>query len=148
MKLFETINADYIAAYKAKDAVAKSALSGLKAKIQDAEKAKHAGPITDDLVLKAIISAAKTRTQSIAEYEKAGRNDLVDTEKAELAVIEKYLPAQLNPEGLRSAVLEVLATIPEGPAPKRIGMATGAMNKKFAGQFDNANLQEVLKELV
>ena len=100
------------------------------------------------MVLKAIISAAKTRTQSIAEYEKAGRNDLVDTEKAELAVIEKYLPAQLNPEGLRSAVLEVLATIPEGPAPKRIGMATGAMNKKFAGQFDNANLQEVLKELV
>jgi uncharacterized protein YqeY len=148
MKLFETINADYIAAYKAKDTIAKSALSGLKAKIQDAEKAKHAGPITDDLVLKVIISAAKTRTQSIAEYEKAGRTDLVDTEKAELKVIEKYLPAQLNPDGLRSAVLEVLASLPEGPAPKRIGMATGAMNKKFAGQFDNANLQELLKELV
>ena len=148
MKLFEKINADYITAFKAKDTIAKSALSGLKAKIQDIEKAKHAGPLTDDLVLKAVIAAVKTRTQSIAEYEKAGRTDLVDTEKAELVVIEKYLPAQLNPEGLRSAVLEVLAELPDGPAPKRIGMATGAMNKKYSGQFDNATLQELLKELV
>jgi uncharacterized protein YqeY len=148
MKLFETINADYIAAFKAKDTVAKSALSGLKAKIQDTEKAKNAGPLSEDEVLKVIVSAVKSRTQSITEYEKAGRTDLVNAEKTELRVIEKYLPAQLNPDGLRSAVLEVLATIPEGPAQKRIGMATGAMNKKFSGQFENANLQELLKELV
>lgn len=148
MKLFETINADYIAAFKAKDTVAKSALSGLKAKIQDTEKAKNAGPLSEDEVLKVIVSAVKSRTQSITEYEKAGRTDLVNAEKTELRVIEKYLPAQLNPDGLRSAVLEVLATIPEGPAQKRIGMATGAMNKAFSGQFDNANLQELLKELV
>jgi uncharacterized protein YqeY len=64
MKLFETINADYIAAFKAKDTIAKSALSGLKAKIQDIEKAKHAGPLTDDIILKAIIAAVKTRTQT------------------------------------------------------------------------------------
>jgi uncharacterized protein YqeY len=148
MKLFETINADYIAAFKAKDTVAKSALSGLKAKIQDTEKAKNAGPLSEDEVLKVIVSAVKSRTQSITEYEKAGRTDLVNAEKTELRVIEKYLPAQLNPEGLRSAVLEVLATIPEGPAQKRIGIATGAMNRTFSGQFDNANLQELLKELV
>ena len=147
MKLIEVITANYFAAFKEKDTVTKSALSGLKAKIQEIEKAKNAGPLTDELVLKAVIAAVKSRNQSIAEYEKAGRTDLVDAEKAELRVIEKYLPAQLNPEGLRSAVLEVLAAIPEGPAQKRIGMAIGAMNKKYSGQFDNTNLQEILKEL-
>jgi len=147
MKLIEVITAHYLAAYKEKDTIAKSALSGLKAKIQEIEKAKHAGPLTDEIVLKAVIAAVKSRNQSIAEYEKAGRTDLVDAEKAELRVIERYLPAQLNPEGLRSAVLEVLASLPEGPSQKRTGMAIGVMNKKFAGQFENANLQELLKEL-
>lgn len=148
MKLFENINADYIATYKAKDTVAKSALSGLKAKIQDAEKVKYAEPLTDDMVLKVIVSAVKTRNQSIVEYTKANRLDLVDAEQAELKVIEKYLPLQLSSEELRSAILKVLVNIPDGPTPKRIGMTTGAMNKQYAGQFDNTSLHDLLKELV
>jgi len=147
MNLIETINADYIVAFKEKNAIAKGALSGLKAKIQDAEKAKHAGPLTDELVLNAVISTIKQRRQSIEEYTKAGRFDLVESEANELGVIEKYLPKQMTREEIETEVNVLLSSVLELNKQKLIGMTMGAFVKKFPGLADTKLVKEVIESL-
>jgi uncharacterized protein YqeY len=147
MNLRETINADYIVAFKEKNAIAKNALSGLKAKIQDAEKAKNAGPLTDELVLNAVISTIKQRRQSIEEYTKAGRFDLVESEANELSVIEKYLPKQMTRAEIETEVNVLLSSVLELNKQKLIGMTMGAFVKKFPGLADPKLVREVIESL-
>ena len=147
MNLRETINADYIVAYKEKNLIAKNALSGLKAKIQDSEKAKNAGPLTDELVLNAVISTIKQRRQSIEEYTKANRFDLVEAEANELGVIEKYLPKQMTREEIVTEVNILLSSVLELNKQKLIGMTMGAFVKKFPGLADTKLVREVIESL-
>ena len=149
MTLKEKINADYIAAFKAKDTIGKSALSGLKSKILEAEKAGPAGTeLSDADVLKIVISTVKQRNQSVEEFTKAGRMDLVDQEVLELEPIESYLPKQMNDSELTEAVKNVISEFADANISVQAltGKTIGAFNKKFPGMADPIRLKEIIME--
>jgi len=150
MKLKETINADYVAAFKAKDTVAKSALSGLKAKILEAEKAGSAGnELSESDLLKILISTTKQRKQSIEAFTNAGRTDLAEQESAELAIIEKYMPKLMTDEEIESALLELVKSLPdEFNKQKVMGMLMGNFNKKYPGLADGKTLKQIVEKTV
>src|SRR5204863_9128711 len=91
MNLKEQIIADVTVAMKAKDAARTSTLRMLKAAIVNRQIEKG-GELDEEELLKLLRTQAKQRRDSVEQYEKGGRQDLVDKEIAELAVIEAYLP--------------------------------------------------------
>src|SRR5690606_39711651 len=97
MNLKQTIEADIKQAMLAKDKDRLRALRGIKSMILLAETEKGAqGELSEDAEVKLLTKAAKQRKDSAEMYEKNGRHDLAETEKAELEVINSYLPKQLN----------------------------------------------------
>src|SRR6186997_3618806 len=103
MSLSNTISTDIAAAMKAKDAARLSALRMLKAAVMN--KGVEKGRDLDDAeVLQVIASLVKQRRDSIDQFGKAGRTDLVDKETAEVAVLESYLPPAATPEEIEAAV--------------------------------------------
>src|ERR1043166_6744048 len=97
MNLKDQIVADMTAAMKAKDAARKSTLRLVKAAIMHREK-EGGGQLTDEDVMKLLRSQVKQRRDSVEQYQKAGRQELVDKETAEIAVIESYLPQAASSE--------------------------------------------------
>jgi uncharacterized protein YqeY len=147
MNLVEKINQDFVSAFKAKDTVKKSALSGLKSKLAEAAKIKKE-ELSDSEVLKIIVSNIKQRNQSIAEFTKANRVDLVEQEQTELSVLEVYLPAQLSKAEVSEKVKQLAADFEsETNQAKKLGQIKGAFNKLYTGQFDQKDLTEAINEL-
>ena len=149
MTLKEKINADYIAAFKAKDTIGKSALSGLKSKILEAEKAGPAGTeLSDSDVLKIVISTVKQRKQSVEEFTKAGRMDLVEQETLELKPIESYLPKQMEDSEITPVVIELISEFDCSNLNIQAltGKVIGAFNKKFPGMTSPIRVKEIISE--
>ncbi len=147
MNLVEKINQDFVSAFKAKDTVKKSALSGLKSKLSEAAKIKKED-LTDSDVLKIIVSNIKQRNQSITEFTKANRADLVEQEQSELAALEVYLPAQLSKSEVSEKVKQLATDFEsETNQAKKLGQIKGAFNKLYTGQFDQKDLTEAINEL-
>lgn len=146
--LKKRIEQDFIQAFKANEERKKSALSMLKAKIIEGEKANKNQPLSEDEVLKVILASVKQRKQSIEEFQKAGRKDLAEKESRELAAIEVYLPSQMTEDEIRAKALEILSTMnPGDPKTKRVGMTMGVFNKNFRGMFDTNILKKLLEEI-
>ncbi len=152
MTLKEQISSDFITAFKNKDNVSKSALSFLKAKITDAEKNPNNknSELGDDDVLKVVLSSIKQRKDSIEQFKKANRLDLVEKEEFELNVISKYLPKQFSSIELKEKVTELMTTIvlDVNNRNKNIGMLMGMMNKTYKGMFDVNDLKLILEVLI
>lgn len=149
MTLKEKINADYIAAFKAKDTIGKSALSGLKSKILEAEKSGPAGTELSDVdVLKIVISTVKQRKQSVEEFTKAGRMDLVEQETLELKPIESYLPKQMEDSEITTVVIEIISEFDCSNLNIQAltGKVIGAFNKKFPGMASPIRVKEIISE--
>src|SRR3954469_13431048 len=108
MTLKEQIVADMTAAMKAKDAARTSTLRMVKAAIMHREK-EGGGELTDEDVTKLLRSQLKQRRDSVEQYQKAGRQELVDKESAEISVIEEYLPQGASHADIDQAVTEALA---------------------------------------
>ena len=149
MKLQEQIQKDFITAMKAKDLNAKAALSSVKAKITEAEKANGNQPIDDSQVLKVITSAIKQRKQSIEAFELAGRSELVNKETDEMLVLERYLPKQMSKEEIENAVRTLIQGFPEIATNRNalVGRTMGAFNKQFQGQADPQLVKSVIESL-
>src|SRR5215216_4809709 len=108
MNLSEKIGADITAAMKAKDAGRLSALRMLKAAIMN--KGVEKGRDLDDAeVLQVVASLVKQRRDSIDQFSKAGRTDLVEKETSDLRALEQYLPPAITQEEIEAAVAEAIA---------------------------------------
>ena len=132
MSLIETVSRDIAAAMKAKDAARLSALRMLKAAIMNkgVEKGRD---LNDDEALQVVSSLVKQRRDSIEQFAKAGRTDLVEKETAEIAVLDGYLPPAATPEEIDAAI--ALAIAETGAAsPKDIGKVMKAVMPKLAGK--------------
>lgn len=149
MKIIEQIEADWKTAAKARDAK-KDVLAGLKADVKNRQildKVKAEGPAEDGLVLEVLKKAAKQRRESIGEYEKASRQDLIDKERAELAVIESYLPAQLGSEAVTAIVKTVAAELGASTA-KDMGRVMKVVMERVKGQADGKAVQEIVRSVL
>ncbi|MCG8342236.1 MAG: GatB/YqeY domain-containing protein [Chlorobiales bacterium] len=100
--------------------------------------------LSEEQELEVVMSLAKKRKDSIQQYQDAGRTDLAETEQAELAVIETYLPAQMSEEEIEAEVKEIIAQLGV-TSMKDIGKVMGAAMKKLKGKADGGKVQEMVK---
>ncbi len=122
--IYETLRAEIIVAMKAKDGARATILRTADAAIQRAAMDQNK-PIDDALATATLRKSVKNLQDAIAEFEKGGRADLVEANRAEIAVLEKFLPAGLDAAKLEALVAEVIA-------------ATGATSKKEMGKVIGA----------
>ena len=144
MSLKERIVSDMTAAMKAKDASRLSTLRMVKAAVMNREIEKG-GELTDEELTKVMQSLVKQRRDSIEQYEKAGRQELADKERAEIEVIEEYLPKAASREEIEQAVAEALAET--GASSMRdMGAVMKAAQARLAGRnADGRTVSEIVK---
>ncbi|MFH0986330.1 MAG: GatB/YqeY domain-containing protein, partial [Candidatus Omnitrophota bacterium] len=109
MSLAEQIEKDVIAAMKAKDVLKVSTLRMLKSALGNYLIQNKKDKAEDAETLGIVTKQAKQRRESLESFEKAGRQDLADKEKAELAILEAYLPKQMGDDELRAAIQNAIA---------------------------------------
>src|SRR5687767_5188595 len=144
MSLKERITGDMTAAMKAKDAARLSTLRMVKAAVQNREIEKG-GELSDDEMTKALQSLVKQRRDSVEQYEKAGRAELADKERAEIAVIEEYLPQAASREEVERAVEEAVAET-GATSMKEMGAVMKAALARLAGRnADGKMVSEAVK---
>ena len=132
MGLTDKVNADITSAMKAKDAPRLSALRMIKAALMN--KSVEKGRDLDDAdAVQVIASLVKQRHDSIDQFSKAARQDLVDKETAEIAVLNEYLPPSATPEEIDAAVAAAIAET-GATSPKDIGKVMKAVMPKLAGK--------------
>ena len=143
MSLKDRITEDMKAAMRAKDAERLSTIRMLLAACKQREVDERI-ELSDDQVIAAIEKMLKQRRESIAQFEKAVRNDLADAEKAEIAVLSAYLPQQMTEAEVTEAVL---AAIKESGAagPKDMGKVMGLLKSRLAGRTDMGKLSGLVK---
>ena len=127
MSLKETINNDIKTAMKAKDKETLAVLRMIKTAIQAAE-----------------IDKAKQRRDSIVEFEKANRPELVEKTQGELVIVEKYLPAQLSLEEVQAKIAEIAEQV-GATTQKEFGKLMGAVMQALKGQADGNVIKEQVK---
>src|SRR6187401_3430383 len=143
MNLKEKITEDMKAAMRAKESARLSTIRLLLAAMKQKEVDERV-VLQDSDVLSIIEKMLKQRRESIAQFEKAGRNDLADGEKAEIAVLTAYLPAQLGEAEVAEAIA---AAIRESGAagPKDMGKVMGLLKSRLAGRTDMGKLSGLVK---
>jgi uncharacterized protein YqeY len=144
MSLKEQIVSDLTTAMKAKDAARLSTLRMVKANFMNREIEKG-GELTDDEMTKALQSLVKQRRDSIEQYEKAGREELAARERAEIDVIEGYLPQAASRDEIEKAVAEAMAET-GASSMKDMGSVMKAAQARLAGRNpDNRMVSEIVK---
>ena len=133
MPLNEQIAADLTAAMKAKDAARLSALRMLKAAVTNKGMVEKGRDLEDAEVLQVVASLVKQRRDSIEQFSKAGRTDLVAKETAEIAILEHYLPPAVSAEEIEAAVAAAIAETGASSA-KDMGKVMKAVMPKLAGK--------------
>jgi hypothetical protein len=143
MDLKSKITEDMKAAMRSKESARLSTIRLLLAAIKQKEVDERVA-LTDADVLSILEKMLKQRRESIAQFEKAGRNDLVDNEKAEIAVLQAYLPQQMSEAEVADAIA---AAIKETGAagPKDMGKVMGLLKSKLAGRTDMGKLSGLVK---
>jgi len=132
MSLKQQIISDMTAAMKAQDAARTSTLRMLKAAITNREK-EGGGELTDEDVQKLLRSQMKQRRDSVEQFEKAGRQELADKEKAEISIIESYLPQAASQEEIDQAVSAAISET-GASSMKDMGAVMKAVMANLAGK--------------
>ena len=147
MSLIEQIEKDIIAAMKAKEPVKVSTLRMLKSALGNHLIQVKKDKPEDADVLSIIAKQAKQRRESVESFEKAGRKDLADKEKDELAILETYLPKQLTDEELAGAVRNAIA-ISGAKSPADIGKLKKVLMPSIQGKADGKRVQDAVKAIL
>lgn len=135
-------------AMKAKDTVALESLRAIKSAILLARtEAGASEELSESDELKLLQKLVKQRKDSAALYTQQGRNDLAEPELAQMAVIEKFLPAQLSEAEVEEALKGIIAQV-GATSPKDMGKVMGAATKQLAGKADGKLISDIVKKLL
>lgn len=148
MSLQTDIKAQMIEAMRAKDQVRLGVIRSLITSFTNELVSKGRTPqdeLTDEEALAVISRAVKQRKDSIEQFEKGGRADLAEDEKAELSILMAYLPAQMSREEIEVFVKEKFSS--ENPTKDKSGQFTGLIMKELKGKADGAIVKEVVDSL-
>lgn len=144
--LFDELKSTVPTAMKAHDSVTVDTVRFLLAAVRNVAIAKYGAEgetrLTDDDVLDVIKKQVKTHIESVEAFTKAGRTELAEAEKAQLAILERYLPKQLSDEELKAMLLPVVS---EGGD---FGPMMGKAMKLVAGKADGNRVSHILRSLV
>lgn len=146
MTLKERLQEDLKAAMKNKDSLRLSVIRLAKSAITNLE-INRGHELIDSEVIEVLSKEAKQRQDSMHEFEKAGRNDIVETLKMELKIIQEYLPAQLTEDELKAIIGE---TIRETGAvsKKEMGKVMAALMPKVKGKADGKLVNQIVNSLL
>jgi len=154
MELKEKIKLNLNSALKEKRTLEVLVLRQLLAAILNKEKEKRFKAkeekdiqLTDEEVIEVISSEAKKRRESIFEFEKGKRQDLVEKEKKELEILEKYLPEQLPEEEIRKLIKEAIEKT-DAKEIKDMGRVMAELMPKIKGKADGTLVSKIVKELL
>ena len=148
MALKEQILEDLKTAMKAKDKDRLQVLRSLKAKFQEkeiAERKDGEATLTEDQAIAVLMKAAKQRKESITQFEAGNREDLAEKEKAELVIIEEYLPKMLTEDEVREVVSKKIADL-GAEGPQDMGKVMGPIMGMLKGKADGGLVSKVVKE--
>lgn len=132
-------------AMKAQDKETLAVIRMVKGAIQMQELDKKA-PLTDEEVIGVIAKEIKTRKESIVEFEKGNRNDLVEKTNSEIAILNKYMPEQLSEEEVAKIIDEAFATL--NPTASDMGKVMGYITPKVKGKADLSSISRIVKERI
>jgi uncharacterized protein YqeY len=148
MSLQSKITAEMKTAMKAKDRVALEALRAIKAAILVAQTESGAKEELDETQeLKLLQRLVKQRKDSAQLYKEQNREDLAEPELAQVAIIEKFLPAQLSQDELKVIIAEIVSKV-GATSPKDMGKVMGAANKELAGKAEGRLISTVVKDIL
>lgn len=145
--LRDTIKQDTITAMKAGDKPRTAALRLIGAKIKDRDiELRTSDKQSDDdaMVQDVLLKMAKQRRESIEMYEDGGRQELADKEKAELAVIEDYLPKQMSEDETRAAIAQIKADL-GAEGPKDMGRVMTELKSRHGASLDMSKASGLVK---
>ncbi|MGX7245191.1 GatB/YqeY domain-containing protein [Enterococcus quebecensis] len=146
MSLLTTLNDDIKTAMKSKDKDTLSVLRMLKAAIQN-EQIKTSRDLDGEEELTVLSREMKQRRDSLSEFEKAGRDDLADKVKIEIAIVEKYMPKQLSEEEIHQIVQKAIDQT-GASSPKEFGKVMSAVMPEVKGKADGNQVNAIVKELL
>ncbi len=145
MSLQDKVMQEMKEAMKAKNAVALESLRAIKSALLllQTEKSAGVGPSEEDEV-KLVQKLVKQRKDSAAIYVEQGRADLAETELAQVAIIEKFLPEQLTEAEIEKVVLQTIDTL-GAEGMKDMGKVMGVVSKELAGQADGKTISTIVR---
>lgn len=146
MSLKETLLQDLKVAMKDKDTIRKNTIQLVRAGVLQIEKDNHV-ELDDDGVLDVIAKELKKRRDSLPEFEKSGRTDLIDNLNKEIEVLLGYLPEQLTEDEIQKIVEETIAET-GASTMKDMGKVMGAVSSKVKGRADNRVVSGYVKKLL
>lgn len=148
MALYQQIDADIKAAMLAKDRLRLQALRGIKKEFIEGKTAPGSnGELSDEDAVKILVKMAKQRRESARIYTEQGRPELAETELAEVAVIDTYLPKALSDEELTAELRKIIAET-GAASPSDMGKVMGVATKVLAGRADGRAISAKVRELL
>ena len=147
MTIKERLMDDFKAAMKAKDEVAKNTISFARAAVKQYE-IDHREELDDEGIIAILSKQVKMRKDALADFEKAGRTDLIESYKAEIEVLQRYLPEQLSEEKLRVVISETAASLGIEGGMQNMGKLMGAVMGKVKGVADGNDVRKVIEEFL
>jgi len=146
MSLKERLLEDMKLAMKEKDAVRKNAIQMARSAILQAEK-DNIITLDDDGIIEVIAKEVKKRRDALPEYEKSGRQELIDNLKTEIEVLMQYLPQQLTEEELEAIVRDTIQETGASSA-RDIGKVMQAVMPKVKGRADGKAVNQIVKRIL
>ncbi len=144
MTLVEKINSDMITYMKNKDSFSLGVIRMVKGAIQ-LEKINKKRELNDDEVIAVISKQIKMRNDSIKEFEKANRTDLVEQNQKEIAILNTYMPEQLSDEEVNKIIDEAFAKL-NPTSSKDMGIIMKEISPKVKGKADMGKVNSIIKD--
>ena len=146
MELKAQLNEDLKSALRSGDKLRTSVIRLLTALIKNREVEKR-GALTDAESIQAVSASCKQRQEAIEQYRQGGRQDLVDKETAELAILQSYLPAALSPDELQTLVREAIRDA-QASSPQDMGKVMALLMPKVTGRADGKAVSTLVREML
>ncbi len=146
MSLKEKLLEDMKTAMRDKDNIKKNAVQMVRAAVLQVEKDNKVS-LDDDGIIEVIAKEVKKRKDSLYEFEKSGRQDLIDNLKTEIDVLMKYLPQQLTEEELEVIVKQAIEES-GASSPKDIGKVMQIVKPKVVGRADGKMINQLIKKIL
>ncbi len=147
MAIKEKLMADFKEAMKAHDEVAKNTISFARAAIKEYE-VDHREELDDDGIAAILSKQVKMRKDALADFEKAGRTDLIDSYKSEIEILKRYLPEQLSDEKIREIIKGTAAELGIEGGMQNMGKLMGPVMAKVKGLADGNQVKQLVQEFL
>ncbi|MBE3554617.1 MAG: GatB/YqeY domain-containing protein [Thermicanus sp.] len=144
MPIMERLNQDLKEAMKDKDSFRLSVIRMLKSSLKN-EEINRSKSLSEEEELSVLTRELKMRLDSLQEFERAGRKDLIDKAQREIAIVKSYLPEELSEEELRQMIQEVISQV-GATSKKEMGKVMANLMPKVTGRADGKRVNQLVQE--